>query len=72
MDFEIRENRGPGGSGRLLREREVYLQSRGPLTRQFGRASRLPDPHQSWSTSADWYHVRYHGLTCGISSTPVN
>ncbi|WTP20618.1 IS30 family transposase [Streptomyces sp. NBC_00203] len=26
MDFEIRENRGPGGGGRLLREREVYLQ----------------------------------------------
>jgi transposase-like protein len=26
MDFKIRENRGPGGGGRLLHEREVYLQ----------------------------------------------
>ncbi|MFJ2816845.1 IS30 family transposase [Streptomyces sp. NPDC087294] len=26
MDFKIRENRGPGGGGRLLREWEVYLQ----------------------------------------------
>lgn len=26
MDFEIRKSRGPGGGGRLLREREVYLQ----------------------------------------------
>ncbi|MFD7232851.1 helix-turn-helix domain-containing protein [Streptomyces sp. NPDC059881] len=30
MDFETRQNRGPGGDGRLLREREVYL----PLTQQ--------------------------------------
>ncbi|GGR39699.1 hypothetical protein GCM10010282_35460 [Streptomyces roseolus] len=26
MDFKIRENREPGGGGRLLREREVHLQ----------------------------------------------
>jgi len=26
MDFESRENRGPWGGGRLLREREVYPQ----------------------------------------------
>ncbi|MCM3812134.1 IS30 family transposase [Streptomyces sp. DR7-3] len=26
MDFKIRQNRGPEGGGRLLREREVYLQ----------------------------------------------
>lgn len=26
MDFKIREDRGPGGGGRLTREREVYLQ----------------------------------------------
>lgn len=26
MDFKIREGRGPGGGGRLTREREVYLQ----------------------------------------------
>ncbi|WP_410093354.1 IS30 family transposase [Streptomyces sp. ME109] len=67
MDFEIREDRSPGGGRRLTREREVYLQL---MSQGYGNAEACRIVGVNRRTGKRWRNG-YHSPTFGKPRPPI-